>query len=151
MLHLVRDLREGKIAAANLAVEDRQAIVEYYSAQGLSVSEMAVVMNVSDSTIKRDRAAIRRANAITPGRAIGDELIAELMAQAENAIERLRRAARETDSHRPTVHQRMRAEINCFHIYRDLIRLLHKMGYIPAGTAIEMDPELMKLFRRARI
>ena len=71
LLHLVRDVRQGRIAAANLSLEDRRACVEYFTAEGLTVPEIAVTMGVCDRTILRDRRAIRRANALKPSQALG--------------------------------------------------------------------------------
>ena len=132
-MHLVRDVRLGRIAGANLSPEERRACVGYFTAEGLTVPEIAVTMRVSDRTIHRDRRAIRRANALKPSQALGDELVSELRAQADSAIARLRRAVRDTGDGRVTPHMRMRAEINAFRIHRDLVALLAKLQYIPTG------------------
>lgn len=135
LLHLVRDVRQGLIAAADLSREDRRACVAYLTAEGLTAPEIAVAIRVSDRTIHRDRLAIRRAAVLKPGQALGDELVSELRTQADWAVARLRRAVRDTGDGRVTPHMRMRAEINAFRIHRELVALLAKLRYIPTGQA----------------
>jgi len=135
LLHMVRDIRHGRISAANLSREDRRACVDYFTAEGLTGPEVALVMKVSDRTIRRDRLANRRARAIVPGKALGQNVITDFCAQAEWAVARLRRAVRDTGDGRVTPHMRMRAEINAFRIHRELVALLAKLKYIPTGRA----------------
>ena len=104
LLHSVRDVSQGRIAAPNLTLEDRCACVEYVTAEGLTVPEIAVTMGVCDRTVNRDRRAIRRANALKPSQALGDELVSELRARAESSIARLRRAVRDTGDGQVTPH-----------------------------------------------
>lgn len=135
LLHLIKDVRSGKIPAAQLTLEDRRACVEYFWAEGLSAHETAVVMRVSDRTIGRDRCAIRHANAMRRDKNHGDELIGELRRRAEIATERLARAVRDTPEG-PTVtpHMRIRAAIHSYRIFDRLIYRLWKLGYLDAPS-----------------
>ena len=142
LLHLVRDIRQGRVAGADLSRDDRRACVKYFTAEGFSAAEIAVAMNVTDRTIRRDRQAIRSAHIVKPGQALGDQVISEFYAQADWAVARLRRAVRDTGDGRVTPHMRMRAEINAFRIHRELVALLAKLKYIPTGQA-QLNAEAM--------
>ena len=133
LLHLVRDVRHGRVAAACLSPDDRRACGEYFTGEGMTAPEIAVVMNVSDRTVRRDRQAIRCANALRPGKELADEVVTELCFRAESAISRLHRAVRDAGDGSVTPSMRIRAEIAAFRIYRDLVIVLGKLQYIPTG------------------
>ena len=148
LLHLVRDVRQGRVAAACLSSADRRACVEYFTGEGMTAPEIAVVMNVSDRTVRRDRQAIRRANTLRPGKELADEVVGELCSRAESAISRLHRAVRDTGDGPVTPHMRMRAEIAAFRIYRDLVIVLSKLEYIPTGKE-QLNAEYVAKIRGA--
>ncbi len=101
----------------------------------MSVHEMAALLGVCDRTVKRDRQTIRRDNAVDPGEDLGDEMVAELLNTAEVAMSRLYKAVRPTpDGPNVTAHMQMRAAINSFRIFRDLVRTLADLQYIPSGA-----------------
>ena len=132
LLHVVRDVRQGR-SAADLSPAERRACIDFFVAEGLTTAEIAVLMQVTDRTIRRDRQALRESHAVQPGEALGNMLIGELCRQAEDATARLRRAVRNTGGGTVNPHMRMRAEIQAFKIRRDLIALLAKLCYIPSG------------------
>ncbi len=134
LLHLIRDIQRGHVQPKTLSSEDRRACVRYLWGQGYSVHELAALLTVSEPTIKRDRRAIRMDNALHPSEALADEVIAELVDTAENAITRLYKAVRDPgDGPEITPHMRMRAAIGSFRIYRDLVRTLADMKYVATG------------------
>ncbi len=136
LLKLVGLLRQGAISARNLSLNDRRAAVNMLVVEGYSTHEIAAILNLSDRTIERDRAAIRQANAVRPDDAGGDQIIGELKRQAEVAMHRLQRAVRDREGG-PTVtpHQRIRAALHCYYIYDRLTRTLLHSKYILDGSS----------------
>ncbi len=55
ILELIRQIKAGSVAPQHIATAERQACVMHLSAEGLSVPEIAQVLQRSDRTITRDR------------------------------------------------------------------------------------------------
>lgn len=136
VLKLVSQLRQGVIDARNLSLEDRRAAVSVLVAEGYSSHEIAMILKLSDRTIERDRAAIRKAYAVQPDNTGADQMIGELKRQAELALHRLQRAVRDRADGPPvTPHHRIRAALHCYYIYDRLTRTLLHAKYILDGQA----------------
>lgn len=136
-LALLSKVRSGEMPGAMLAPGDRQALVTLLSADGLSTAEIAQILQVADRTIERDRRAIREAHAVPKDPRLVEQMVGRLMAEAELAVQRIRRAARERDVE-PVV--KIDAEHRCFQIVRDLVQSLQRLGYLPtAAQKVEAD------------
>ncbi len=133
-MYLVKRVRKGEISGRNLSRDDRRACVAYFTAEGYTVHEVAVVMNVCERTINRDRVAIRRENALAPSERLGDEIPAELRRHAEMALAKLNRAVRDTsEGSKVCPRDRIRAAFHGFYIYNRLVHTLLKARYIKTG------------------
>lgn len=130
-LALLAKVRSGEMPGAMLAPTDRQGLVTLLAADGLSTPEIAQILQVADRTIERDRRAIREAHAIPKDPRLVEQMVGRLVAEAELAVQRIRRTARERDVE-PVV--KIDAEHRCFQIVRDLVQGLQRLGYLPTAT-----------------
>lgn len=128
---LVRDLRNGKISASALSKESRQTCVEYLGNEGYSAVEIAEVLKVSTRTVHRDRDSIRAENAISKDPELVDQQAGQLVQHAEQAIQRLRKIAREKDC---PAAVRVDAVRGTWAVIKELTELLQRLGYLPTAT-----------------
>ena len=132
VLDLIKDIKAKKLAPSSLNVEDRRACVEHLTAEGLSVPEIAKVLDRSDRTIARDRKVIQQRNALAHDPAFAGEIAGWLIRELENSIGRIRRAARSADAS-PAVRidaERAWAEVSC-----KIVERLQSMGYLPTAAS----------------
>jgi len=136
---MVRDVRLGKICGKQLSEVDRRACIEYFWAEGVTVHETAILMNISDRTIFRDRKAIKRKYALQPDQDLSNQIVGELYRRAEIAIEKLNKAVRDQPGKVDvTPHMRIRAAIHSYHIYDRLTYRLWRLKYI--HSPVRNDP-----------
>jgi DNA-binding CsgD family transcriptional regulator len=136
-LELLAKVRSGALAGQMLAPSDRQALVSLLAADGLSTPEIAQILQVADRTIERDRRAIRTALSVPKDPRLVEQMVGRLMAEAELAVQRIRRTAREREVDAAI---KIDAEHRCFEIVRDLVQSLQKLGYLPRATQkVEAD------------
>jgi len=95
VLKLLKLVRSGSLSGKNLAMEDRLRCVEHLTGEGVSVPEIAELLGVSERTIARDRVQIRRNNALQPNSLLVSEIAGVVLHDAERAIGRMRRLARD--------------------------------------------------------
>src|SRR6056297_1275650 len=88
---LVRQLAEGRVAAGAITTEQRRRCVDHLTLEGFSAAEIAELTGVNERTVRRDREALRSDGALTPTRALGDELLGELQKHTHAAVARLAR------------------------------------------------------------
>ncbi|MFM9996707.1 MAG: ECF-type sigma factor, partial [Phycisphaerales bacterium] len=98
VLGLIKDLQAGHVSGGALAAGDRRRVVEHLWAEGYSVPEIAEVVKATERTVHRDRQAIRQANALDIHDGLVPEMVGGLVRQAEVAIGRLRRVARDRET-----------------------------------------------------
>lgn len=137
VLSLLRQIQSGVVHPANLTAETRQSVVEHLSAEGYSLSEIAEILKTSERTVARDRKSIRQANAVTRDPAMIEQMVGQLLNEAQNCICRIRRAARDKEA-APAI--RIDAEHRVYLILSDLTQRLQGLGYLPsAGQRIKAD------------
>lgn len=141
----IRDLHAGKIKPADLHAETRRQIVAHLSGDGVSVLEMAVLLQCSERTIKRDRAETRRLEAVPVHPRAVREAAGDVMIAAETSIHRIRRALRDKDVP-PGI--RLAAEERCFRIARDAAHTLIRLGYPRADIDDRFDETMEKIFNQ---
>ncbi|MCZ2110857.1 MAG: hypothetical protein LC118_15035 [Dehalococcoidia bacterium] len=134
---LLRQIQQESLSPRNLAPRDRQACVSHLTAEGYGAPEIAEILKVSERTVARDRKAVLEANALQQDPALVGQLAGRLMAEAELAIGRIRRVARDKDCP-PSV--RIDGETRCWQILREFVQSLQSLGYLPtAAQRIEAD------------
>jgi transposase len=128
---LVRDLQSGKISASSLSTEARQVCVEYLGNEGYSVGEIAEVLKISIRTIHRDRDQIKAAHAVGFTPDMVEQQIGQLVQHADQAIQRLRRIAREKECPHAA---RVEAVRGTWTVVKELTELLQHLGYLPTAA-----------------
>lgn len=131
VVDLLQGLRQGTITGATLSSHDRRACVAYLMAEGYSVAESAKICQTCDRTITRDRAKIREENAIQRDPSFEPQMVGGLVHDAEVAIGRLRRIARDKTV---SAAVRVEAERQAWIIRCDLIKILQSLGHLPIAT-----------------
>ncbi len=126
---LIRDLQAGTTRGTTLAPEDRRRVVEHLWSEGCTVVDTAEIVQVTERTIARDRAAIRSANALEPHEGLVPEVAGMVLRHADQAVARLRRLARDRETPAPT---RVEAELGAWAVMRELVETLQRLGYLPA-------------------
>lgn len=130
-LSLIRKIREGALISKDLSSDDRQRCVAELIAQGLSISETAEILGVSERTIARDRSAIRERNALKQDPRLAEEIAGRLYVEAEAAIGRLRRIARDKSN---SASDHINAEKTAWQILCELTGTLQSLGYLPTAA-----------------
>ncbi len=105
-------------------------MVEHLTSDGYSAVEIAEVLKISERTIERDRRAIRESHALVADPALVPQMVGHLVGQAELAVGRLRRIARDRDT---PAAVKVEAERSCWGISRDLVASLQRLGYLPTA------------------
>ena len=130
VLSVIGDIQRGAIDAKSLGIEDRRRCVVHLTSEGYSAAETAQILKVTERTIARDRAVIRRANAIERDPKMIGEMVGQLVTQADTCLQRIRRVTRERDT--PS-NVRVEGEKACWIIARDLVKCLQTLGYLPTA------------------
>lgn len=130
VLSVIGDIQRGAIDAKSLGIEDRRRCVVHLTSEGYSAAETAQILKVTERTIARDRAVIRRANSIERDPKMIGEMVGQLVTQADTCLQRIRRVTRERDT--PS-NVRVEGEKACWIIARDLLKCLQSLGYLPTA------------------
>ncbi|MBX7134396.1 MAG: hypothetical protein K1X67_17120 [Fimbriimonadaceae bacterium] len=131
VMELIQQLRSGTLAGSSLTIDDRRACVEYLTAEGYSVAEVAGILKVADRTVLRDRKAVREANSVERDESLITEMVGHLLREADIAANRLRRVARDKST---PAHGKVDAERFAWLVTKDLIVLLQRLGYLPEAA-----------------
>jgi hypothetical protein len=135
---LIRALRSGQLRGPDICTEDRRMCVEYLSGEGVGAGEVAELMQVTERTIMRDRAAFRKANALTPDPEFAQEVAGNLVRRCEASAAKFRRLARDKDT--PPA-AKIEAEDKAIRVEIDTFLCLQKAGYLPTiGSGGAFDP-----------
>lgn len=125
---LIRDLQDGKLTIDQVPVSDRRACVQQLARDGYTRQEIALLLRTSESTITRDRRAIRKANAVHAAPGLAGELAGEFLRLCESIEEQMRRVSRDEKA---TPAARLATLKGCFQTARDKMKLLQSLGYLP--------------------
>lgn len=127
---LVRRISDGAVDVDDLPPDLRRECVSHLTVEGFSSSEIAVLLKMSDRTVRRDRAAARQDDAIVPDLYLGDELLGEYHRLTLASIQRLTRLARDADT---PPYARLWAEESMSRCYQRLIEIARKLNYTESG------------------
>lgn len=128
VLQTLERLRSRELSAKVLDAAGRQAVVAHLIGEGWSTPEMARLLEVSDRTIGRDRAAVQRQHAPRRDEAAVDRMAGRLQLEADAAISRIRRAARDVGA---TPRDRIEAERAVWDVLQRWVQLMQSLGYLP--------------------
>lgn len=129
-IDLLQKIKASQTNPLSINRSDRLLIVEMLLFDSATVPEMAQILNVSERTIKRDKQAIRQSNAITRDPKLIDEMVGRLFSEADTAVQRIRRAIRDS---RAMPSTKVDAEHRCYQIYSDAFRHLQRIGFVPTA------------------
>jgi transposase len=133
-LALLQRVRAGEIDAASLAPAERQRLVEHLKLEGVTVTQVAEIMRVSERTIARDLKEVRARRAESLDELDTKQVIGTMMAQAEAHRSRLMRIAREPGA---GAMAQVQAERGAWEITRDVVDTLFKTGFLAPGPHAE--------------
>jgi len=128
---IVRGIHAGRRNVEDLSPDLRLQCVVHLTDDGFSTREIAELMHISERTVRRDRAAVRRHDAMAPDMRLGDELLGEFHRLTLASIARLTRMARQHDT---PPYARLGAEEAINRMYARLIRTARHLGYIESGA-----------------
>lgn len=127
---LVARLHDGRLRPGDLSASQRQQCVDYLTFEGFSSSDIAQLMHICERTVRRDRAAVRRENAIHPDLNLGDELLGEFQQVVMCANQRLIRLVRDE---RIAPNSRLWAESVIVQNFQRFIETTHRLHYMADG------------------
>jgi len=130
----IKQLRDGKISAADLTKESRIACVEYLNGEGLKKCEIAELLKVAPRTVYRDLAQIRKENAISLDAEFVAQHVGELTKRCSSAISNLLKI--QNDKKCP-----YKVKVDAIHktwlIFKECTQTLQSLYYLPnAATEI---------------
>ena len=136
-LALLRKIQSDAIDPKTIAKADRQQLVAYLMGDGYSVADIAQILQAGERTIERDKKAIRESNAIARDPKLVEQMVGRLVAEADLAIQRIRRAMRDKGTPKAV---KVDAEHRCYQIISDVVRAMQRLGYLPtAAQKFEAD------------
>jgi len=158
VLDTLRKVQSRQLSPQNISLATRRSLVEHLSSDGYSVAEMAEILQVNERTVRRDRAAVREANALEFDPELSSKMAGALLGEADNVVNRIRRAARAKDT---TVAEKIAAEATCWRVKKELVESLQSLGHLPTapaevrgwlvaslGIGVPTGPELMEQLTR---
>ncbi len=135
---LVDDIVAGLVHVKSLSKPNRAVYVEALSGEGYGPSEMAKLLRVTSKTIGRDICDLRAKHAVERSPKFVKETVGNLVRQADLTVRRLRRTVRREDTDpRDAIY----AERECWQIWRELMEVLQKLGYLPTA-ALEVHGDI---------
>lgn len=129
---IVERIHAGSLAAESLPAEVRRRCVSQLTAEGFSGTEIAALLHMGERTVRRDRAALRKEEALAPSRFLGDELLGEFQRIALASVQRLTRMAHANDV---PPYARLWAEEAMNRIYQRFLETTHRLDYFYGGRA----------------
>ena len=127
-ISLIKQLRDGKISAADLTKESKIACVEYLNGEGLKKCEIAELLKISARTVYRDLAQIRKENAISLDAEFVAEHVGELKKRCSSAISNLLRIQNEKNC---PYKVKVDALYKTWLIFKEYTQILQSLYYLP--------------------
>lgn len=128
---VIRDISNGLRKAEDLDMRTRQECVVSLSHDGFSNEDIACVLRVSERTVRRDRSAARKADALKPDCELGDEILGEFQGYVMSSIRRLSRMCNDPTTP-PAV--RVRADEAIARIYQRFAEMVRRYSYAQDGA-----------------
>ncbi len=125
---IIKQIKEGIVDPKKLPPDIRQACVECLLMQFMSIPKIALLMNVDDRTIQRDKKAIDQRNSQKPSIDYSLELIAELKRKSDATQEQLMELTRDKDG---SVQEKGQALFYLGKLLHEQIKLMQSLGYLP--------------------
>lgn len=142
-ISLIKQLRDGKISAADLTKESRIACVEYLNGEGLKKCEIAELLKVAPRTVYRDLKRIKQENAINLDTEFVAQHVGELKNRCSSAISNLLKI--QNDKKCPH-----KVKVDAIHktwlIFKECTQTLQSLYYLPNG-ATEIRASVVHDFR----
>jgi len=136
-LDILQDIKDGTTNSVSLSASQRKLLVPLLMSEGQSTAEIALLLNVSDRTIERDKEAIRRENALSQDPEFANIFAGRLVDQAQSSIQRIHKFQKDNNCP-PAV--KIEGEKACFYIVNFLAERLQSIGYLPtAAKKLEAD------------
>ncbi len=140
---LLQRLHGGELKPDQLTLEDRQRCISQLTTEGFSNAEIGHLLRLSERTVRRDRAALRRDEALKPGASLGDELMGEFHRLTLAGVQRLTHLVQDRQA---PAYVRLWAEEAIIRIYQRFLDTTHKLNYIRDGAGrlqhqLDLDPE----------
>lgn len=131
VLELLNDVRSGTLAPRSLDGRTRTRCVEYLLGEGVSIPEIAKLLERNERTIRRDIDSIRAANALVVDDEFAPRIAGELVNESRASMARIRRITRDKDCPHDV---RVDGERAFFEILDGMISRLQSLGYLPMAT-----------------
>ncbi|MEM9084167.1 MAG: hypothetical protein AAGB34_11270 [Planctomycetota bacterium] len=138
VLQIIRAIKSGELNPGKLSSDERRLCVQHFLyIEGLGVMEIALILHVSDRTIRRDRKVIHESNAIKADPELAGIYAGRLHAEMEACQQRIRKISRDQSV---SASARIDAERQCFDMLDSTIERLQSLGILPtASQAIQAD------------
>ena len=127
-LALLRHIKEGKIRGRALGPEARRDLIGALIAQGGSVPEIALSLGVSDRTVQRDLATLRREHGARVDADFVLEILGQMVLNTQARLGKLDRIASDPAS---TQQDKINAIGKSHRIEMECVRRLQTMGMVP--------------------
>jgi len=128
ILTLLQQIQSGAVDPRDIDKSLRQQIVGVLLMEGTPISQIAVILKVSDKTIRRDVADIKDRNELSPSLGLAKKLVGNLVTRAEVHCSYLMRLARNQGA---SVNERALSEFYAWKVIKEMTEKLQTLGYLP--------------------
>jgi hypothetical protein len=128
----LRQIKAGTLTGKSLSVPHRRACVDHLVLEGMSNTDIAAILSVGVRTVERDRQQLRKDHKLRVDPDLVDEVLGQLVREAELTIARLRRIACEKDV---GPSERRQATFDAWRVRCELIERLQSVGYLPQAES----------------
>lgn len=130
VLQILKQIKDGSFDYQRLDKEMRQACVEHlWYVEAQPVATIALLLKVSDKTIRRDQDEIRKRNAERPSADYTVKVFGELLEKATAAHENMMRLSRSTDA---SVQEKSQAGYYAWKMIQEQIKIAQSLGVVPS-------------------
>ena len=130
VLDLIKKIKEGVVDPKLISKETRELCVETLFVEGVHMSTIAALFKVSDRTIRRDIADVRKKNAVAPSPELTRAILGELVTNSRHHSSALRQIARIENAY---PDEKARAEYLAWKVGKELVDRLFQAGFLVAA------------------
>jgi len=132
VLQILKQIKESILDPKDLAPEIRQDCVEHlWLVESHPVATIALLLNVSDKTIRRDQDVIRKRNAKKPSADYTVQVFGELLEKATSAHEHMVRLSRSSEG---SVKEKTEAGFYAWKMIKQQIEIAQSLGVAPSQS-----------------
>ncbi len=128
----LRQIKAGTLTGKSLSGPHRRACVDHLVLEGMSNTDIAAILSVGVRTIERDRQQLRKDHKLRVDPDFVDEMLGQLVRDAELAIARLRRIACDKDV---GPSERRQATFDAWRVRCELIERVQSTGLLPQAES----------------